>query len=217
MNTAPSLHLYEEVLLLALRDEKGTALTAYVGHLLAGAVLAEFLLDGTITMEPTRKQMVDVVRPGHTGDPILDECLEKVQAAKRRASLKTWIARLAAIRQLRHKAAMRLCEKGVLRCEEHKILLVFTQKVYPEIDPNPERRIQERLRTAVFESSRDVDPRTLALLSLAAAGELVKTVFDRKELKSSKQRIKSLIEDEPIGKATKAVIQAQQAAATAAM
>ncbi len=40
------LFLYEEAMLLALRDEKGTVMTSFPDQVVAGAVLAELLLDG---------------------------------------------------------------------------------------------------------------------------------------------------------------------------
>ena len=45
MNDRPELRLHEEVLLLALKDDKGTPYAAQYGLALGGAVLAELLLD----------------------------------------------------------------------------------------------------------------------------------------------------------------------------
>ncbi len=98
-----ALALYEEIMLLALRNERGTVATSYSEYAVAGAVLAELLLDRRISVDDTRKQLVDLDNSQPTSDPIIDECLETMKAGKRRASLPMWVSRLAGIRGLRHK------------------------------------------------------------------------------------------------------------------
>ena len=52
----------------------------------------------------------------------------------------------------------------------------------------------ERLRKALFSGTSDVDRRMVMLISLAHGSGLLKQVFDKKELKGRKERIKRLIE-----------------------
>ena len=216
MTTGRQLHLYEEIMLLALRDEEGTVATGYSEHVVAGAVLAELLLDGRITVQDTRKQWVQVQNRKPTGDPITDECLDKMITGKRRASLQTWISRLAGIKQLRHKVARQLCDRKILRADEDKILLLFTRRIYPEIDPVPEKRIVDRLRNAIFTQSGDIDPRTVVLISLAHGAGMLNQTFGRKEIKGRKKRIEKIVNGELTGKATQQVITACQSAAMVA-
>jgi hypothetical protein len=91
-------------------------------------------------------------------------------------------------------------------------LLLFTRKIYPEINPEPERKLIERLRQAIFTDSRDIEPRTVVLVSLANSTGLLKIVFDKKKLKGRKARIEEIINGEITGKAAKEAIQAMQAA-----
>jgi len=91
-------------------------------------------------------------------------------------------------------------------------LLLFARKIYPEVNPEPERKLIERLRQAIFTDSRNVDPRTVVLVSLASSTGLLKVVFDKKELKDRKARIKEISDGEITGKAAKEAIQAMQAA-----
>ena len=217
MASEKSLFLYEEIMLLALRDEKGTVATGFPEQVVAGAVLAELLLDNRIVVEETRKQLVDVVDHSPVGDPVIDECLEKMVAAKRRAALKIWVHRLARVKGLRHKVARQLCEQGILRAEEDKILLLFKRRVYPEIDPKPEREIIRRLRRAIFTDKRQLDPRTVVLVSLASGADLLRQAFGRKELKPRKKRIEQITNGDVTGKATKEVIAACQAAVMVAV
>lgn len=217
MTNEKPLHLYEEIMLLALRDEKGTMAASFPEQVVAGAVLAELLLDNRIAVEGTRRQMVDIIDHGPVGDPVIDECLGKMAAAKRRASLKAWVQRLAQVKQLRHKVARQLCERGILRADEDKVLLLFTRRVYPEVNPKPEREILRRLRKAIFTDQRRLDPRTVVLVSLASGADLLRQAFGRKELRPRKKRIEQITNGDVTGKATKEVIAACQAAVMVAV
>ncbi len=218
MATRSSLYLHEEILLLALKDEKGTFVSASYEMALGGAILAELLLQKRIGIEESRKEkLVKRLSAKRTGDPVLDEALKKVGDAKRRASLKTWVRWFSGIKRVKHRVAERLCRRGVLRADEGKVLLIFTRKLYPEIDPGPEREIIGRLRRAIFTETKEVEPHTVVLLSLAKSADLLKIVFDRKKLKSRKKRIEKIVNGEIIGKATKDAVQAVQAAVMVAV
>lgn len=212
------LHMHEEILLLALKDEKGTvaAGTSYE-YALGGAILAELLLSGRVrTVAVKKKQLVEVADRQPLGDPVLDECLETIATAKRRGSLETWVSRLAGTSGLKKRIAERLCERGVLRAEKDTVLLLFNRTVYPEVDPAPERELIERLRAAIFGDSAEVDPRTVVTVSLASATELLRIPFDRRELKGRKERIEALVNGDATGAAAKAAIEAAQTAALVA-
>jgi len=201
-------------MLLALRDEQGTIASGTMyQYAIGAAVLAELLLNKRIAVgESRRKKLVNLVSSQPFGEALIDQCLEKISNAKRRASLQTWVSRFASVKNLKHRVARQLCERGILRADEDKILLLFTRKIYPEVNPEPERKLIERLRQAIFTDSKDVDPRTVVLVSLANSTGLLKVVFDKKELKGRKARIEEIINGEITGKAAKEAIQAMQAA-----
>ena len=113
---------------------------------------------------------------------------------------------------MRHRAAERLCERGILRAAEDKVLFVFPRKLYPTRDAGPEQRMLARLRDAIFADRTELDPRTVVLLSLASGADLLKIPFDKRALKERKQRIEKITNGDMIGKAAKEVIQAVQAA-----
>jgi hypothetical protein len=205
------LFLHEEILLLALRDEKGTAVQNY-SYPMGGAILAELLLTKRIEVADERRKLVELTSSKKFGEPVLDECLDKLKAAKRRASLRTWVTRFAQTKNLKHRVAEGLCKRGILRADEDKVLWIFTRKIYPERDPKPERKIIERLRKAIFTNTREVDPRTVVLLSLARSADLLKIPFDKKKLKERKQRIEKITSGDLVGKAAREAIQAMQAA-----
>jgi Golgi phosphoprotein 3 len=209
-----TLFLHEEILLLALRDEEGTIASGTMyQYAIGAALLAELLLNKHIEVEQSgKRKLVNLVSTSPLGEPLIDECLEKIISAKRRAVLQTWVSRFAGIKNLKHRVAQHLCRRGILRADEDKVLLVFTRKIYPEVNPGPERDLIERLRRAIFTDTRDIDPRTIVLLSLANSTGFLKVVFDKKKLKGRKARIKQIVDGEITGKAATEAIQAMQAA-----
>lgn len=213
------LHLHEEILLLALNDEKGTihSRAGMWQYAMAAGILEELLLAERIAITRERKKnFVDVISERPVGDPILDESLTLIANAKRRARLQTWITRLTRLRDLRHRVAAELCRRRILREDEGRILFIFTRRLYPERDPRHERRIIERLRKAIFTNTRKIDPRTAILVSLANSINLLKIPFDKRELRQRKTRIAEISEGDVVGEATRAVIAAAQAAVVAA-
>ena len=211
------LYLHEEALLLALCDRQGTiAMGARYGYALGGALLAELLLERRVVIEEDRNRLfLRIVDTTPFGDPLLDECLVKLQTASRRAQLRHWVARFSNIASLKNRVAGQLCKKGVLREEEGKVLLLFRRKLYPELNPVPERRILKKLSGAIFTDSASINPRTVVLLSLAHHTHLLAVNFDRKELKKRKARIEMITNGELCGRATKEAIAAMQAAVVA--
>lgn len=208
-----SLFLHEEILLLALQDEKGTiSAGSMYAYAVGGALLAELVVRGRIELAgPPKKRMVQLLDPTPIGEPLLDEAIEKIATAKRRGSVSTWVTRLAGLRKLRDRLADGLCRRGILRAEERDVLLFFKRRVYPALDPRAEREIVERLRQAIFEDGQ-VDARTVVLLSLADRAGVLGTVFGRKALKARRPRIDRLVEEESLGKAVKSAVEAVQVA-----
>ena len=208
---AGDLRLYEQLLLLALHDEKGTLQRPSADLAVAAAAMTDLIRTGRVSVEDSNKALVDVTDPSPTGDRVLDECLDKIRAGKRRASLKTWIERLSRIKDLRHAAAGRLVDRGIVRVEEKSTLGLFSSTRYPEVDPVPEEQLVARLREAIFTDSVDVDGRTCLLVSLANATNLLDRVFDAKKIRRRKERIELLADDESIGAATKRALDALNA------
>jgi len=131
MITGNKLHIYEEILLLALRDKKGsTHFGVNYQFAMAGAIVAELLLDKKIEIEKVKKKkFVKLVDGTLSGDDILDETLQKLQTAKRRQRVEAWVSRLANIRRIKHRAAENLCKKRILKMEEDKVLMIFRRKL----------------------------------------------------------------------------------------
>jgi hypothetical protein len=205
-----SLSLPEELLLLVLRDREGTIAAAWWRQALAGAILGELILSGRIASDPDKKALVGVVKNGSLHHAVLDECLDKIRTTRRRTNLAGWVKYFANLRKLHHRVAEALCRLGVLHADESKLLGIFKRKVYPEVDPGPEREIVERLRKAIFSDNKNIEPRTRILLSLAHGARLLTLPFKKQDLKRVKPRIAQLIEGEPVGMATADAVRWQE-------
>ena len=221
MKETTNLLLYEELMLLALRDEKGTLEaddTAFI-YTVAAALISELLLSKHLTIDHVtkNKKIINLRRSTRTGDPLLDECIARLKSAKRRASINTWVSRFAGTKKLRHRVALQLCKRGILRADEDKVLLVFTRKIYPELNPQPERELVKRLRGAIFTNKKELDPRTTVLVALADKANVLKNVFDKGELKGQKKRIKQIAEGNLTAKAAQDVIDSVRAAVMVAV
>jgi hypothetical protein len=213
------LNLHEEIMLLALRDREGTIVSGtHYRFAIGAALLAELLMENRIALETVKKKNFVVVADSQsTGNDLLDECLERIRDSKRRQTLQTWVSRFANMKNLKNRVAEQLCRRGILREREDKILLIFTRKIFPEMDPGPEKRLIQRLRKAIFTATKDIDPRTVVLISLANTAGLLKVTFDKKRLKERKERIERIVNGEITGKAAKAAIEAMQAAVMVAV
>src|SRR5512137_173454 len=89
-----TLSLAEELLLLALNDEKGSVLMAGATGLpygLAGALLVELVDAGLLRLEG--KTLI-AAPAGATRDEILDGILTQVRTAKRTRDLRYWVGRI---------------------------------------------------------------------------------------------------------------------------
>lgn len=207
------LMLHEEILLLALDNEKGTApFGSMYTYGMAGGIITELVLRGRLRLEKVKKSLlVDVALRTQTGEPLLDEVLEKVATAKRRASIQTWVSRIAQTRKLHERVANRLRDRGVLRREEGRVLLFFPRKTWPTQDEAPERALVNRI-VAAIRGSGSVDGRTATIIALAKSARVLEPHLEKGELKARKERIEEIVNGNVVGDATQEAIEAVAAA-----
>jgi len=208
-----TLTLYEEILLLALNDRKGTT-AIESGHAMAmgGAVLAELTLRGALRITNDQKRFVEAKPDAQVDDPLLAECLALIVAAKRRRRASEWVLKFAGRKDLKNRVARGLVTKGVLAEESDKALGIFPRAIYPERDPGPERALIARIEQAVLTDTNQVDERTLLVITIAQATRLLDRAIDKKQLKGRKARLKQLAEAQLAGAATAEAVAALQAA-----
>jgi hypothetical protein len=208
------LRLHEQLMLIALKDEKGTVESkAGMVHLaLGGAILSELVLAGCVEVDSGKKPLVTLLRVKDQRDPVLNECLDLVASATRRRKAAAWVTRFAHVKRLRHRVAERLCRRGILKDSQDRILLLFTRKVYPTIDPVPERQLVDGMRGAIHSDGEIDDPRLAVLLALAHGTGMLAVHFDKQTLRSRKSRLERIAKGELVAGATMEAVRAAQAA-----
>jgi Golgi phosphoprotein 3 len=214
MPASRELHLYEELMLLELDDEKGHAgIENSVQTNMAGAILAELALSGHIRFGEDKYHRVERV-PGkpRLSNPLLAEALELIKKAKKPKPAQEVVEQITNLKDFYHRAARGLVKKGVLKEREDKVLWVFKRRVYPESDPGPEKELRLRLQRAVMNDHEDVSPETVAVLAMAKATGLIKKLFAKDDLKKRKQHIEDLVSGQKAGKATRQAVEAMQMA-----
>lgn len=210
------LHLHEEILLLSLRDQEGTSVSTMYAFALGGALVSELILNERVHVLDDKQHSIELISGKSMGNELLDDCLGRIHGSKSNYSMTRWVQGFAHLHNLKHRIANELCKKGVLKQDIKKVLLLFKQRTYPEVDPEPEQEIKSRLEALLFEKDPVLDERTLVLASLAHSANLLKYNFDRDLLKAHKGRIESIAKGEMVGQATSQAIKNVQAAIMAA-
>ncbi|KAF7989830.1 hypothetical protein HCN44_008504 [Aphidius gifuensis] len=197
---ATRLTLMEEVLLLGLKDKEGY--TSFwndcISSGLRGCILAELGLKERIELEKTgmRKRgllvrKVLVKNDSQTGDVLLDEALKHLKEYDSPEPVQSWIEYLSGetwnplklryqLKNVRERLAKNLVEKGVLTTEKQNFLL-FDMTTHPLTDNLAKTRLVKKIQEAVLcrwvnDASR-MDKRTLALVMLAHAADVLENAF----------------------------------------
>ncbi|WP_174612741.1 GOLPH3/VPS74 family protein [Virgibacillus ihumii] len=202
----------EELLLLAMDDEKGTVIFSASDSLnygLAGAILAELTILERIELNDKK---VVVINEEKTGVTFLDSVLTEIKQSDKSKKVDDWINRInSKMGQLRQDMIQLLVEKGILKEEEKKILWIFNQSTYPTDQKIPEQEIRNRVHASLF-GDKKPNARTAMLLSLIKSCNLVDEVFSKAEKKEATKRMDNIIKNHDYGKAVKASIEEMQTA-----
>jgi golgi phosphoprotein 3 len=211
------LSLAEELLLVALDDEKGADTANWGGGVeagLAGALLLELAAAGCVKDEDGKLVAAECDPPPA---PLAAAALEVIRRDEKRRNAKGWVGRLPKeLKPLRRQVADGLVRRGVLEEERRRRLGLFESTRYPERDPEPERRLRAGL-TEVLAAGREPDPDEAMLVSLLHAYDLVKRVVPKEDRRSARKRAKQIAEGDAIGAAVGSTVSDVQAATMAAV
>ncbi|MCO5997772.1 GOLPH3/VPS74 family protein [Actinoallomurus rhizosphaericola] len=204
------LTLADELLLLALREQDGSAMIGSTDLAcgMAGALLAELALAERVQLVDGRVVAVD---PSPLGDPDLDALLARITADGRRRKAEQWVDRARA--GIRKRRLARLVAIGILGTREHRVL-VFRHTTYPERDPRPEQELRARLRAVL--GGAPADERSSALLAIVHACRLDRKAFPDVDRQVLRRRVKEITEEQWAGRAVAKAIAAIQLAVVAA-
>jgi hypothetical protein len=211
------LTLAEELLLVALDDEKGADTANWSSGVeagLAGALLLELAAAGCLTHEDGRLVPVSCEAPT---DRLAAETLGVIRADAKRRDAKAWIGRLTKeLKPLRARVAERLVERGILEERRHRRLGLFETTRYPARDPEPERRLRDALAD-VLVTGREPTAHEAMLIALLSAYDLVKRVVPRDDRRPAGKRAKQIADGDVIGDAVARTVRDVQAATIAAV
>ena len=195
----------EEVLVLVLDQERGELAPGLpprsLALVLSGAVLMDLALEHRIDTDPERLMLVD---PTPLGDDILDPTLAEIATDGRGRDTGYWLERTARHRdQIQDAALTRLIKRGILESEAHGLLSltpsVSRSRRYPVVDGKRVEEVRLRIMRVLF--SDDVpDPRDIAMIALANACGVFRTLLSSAEREQVRDRIDLLQNLDLIGR-----------------
>lgn len=170
--TETATTLGEQLLLLSLDDESGTAReSAKVALAISAASLVELALAGRIDVADDKVTVVDTTP---LGEPALDSALAAIGGKDRPGKTKDWITQGKTDAVARANTG--LIEKGLVREEKKKVLGVFPVRRYPEADGSVEAAVRQRLDAVVLQGAAP-DARTASLVALLHGAKLHRLAF----------------------------------------
>lgn len=201
-------------MLLALDEEKGrSGFASDLSAVLAGALLIDLVDAGHLREEDGKLIASD--RPAPAAQPLAD-ALAKVADSHKPRDAKYWVSS-SGLRSssLERDIAAGLARRGILREERRKLLGVVSTTRFPEADPEPERRLRERL-SAVLLGEREPDQRSAALVALLKSINLLTELVPRELRKEADRRADDLLEPGSVGSAAERSMRDTQVAAITA-
>lgn len=190
--------LPEELLLLALHDEKGSVIPAAARPLngaLVGAILMELGLRGRLREGPEGGLLAD---PTPTGDEILDEVSRRISEADAPRMASYWVGRLAGtMPRLKDRLLEQLVARGVLERRERRLLWIFPSRSFPLADAAAEQQARDRIRAVILDG-HSPDQRTAAMIGLVRACNLTDEIFAPHERPQANRRVVELTSEEAV-------------------
>ncbi|MFF2774063.1 GPP34 family phosphoprotein [Streptomyces sp. NPDC058052] len=186
-----TITLAEEITLLSLDDESGAAKERQAASwAVAGGILLDLAIAGRVSVTGGRLAVTD---ESPTGEPLLDERLALIAAWAGKKGKAPKVTEWLTKDQTKAPAATvaRLCERGLVVEEKHKVLGLFPVRRYPEADGSVERELRERLRAVVLDGAAP-DERTAGLVALVHGAKLHRLAFPgvpRKEVSARMEKL----------------------------
>lgn len=204
--------LIAEELFLLLRRDDGKPENAWAqrGYGFAAAVVTDLVVAERVTLSDDRDPRMTVLVPGPAGHPALDAALARLEQrdGKKLSSLVT-----DGKVDREDELAAALAAAGVIRVEEKRALGLVPER-YPVVDPEPERRVRERLRTVLVGGT--ASPADAALLAILQGLDIAPQVLadERGDLgkKDLRRRIEEVSADVAAGDAVGRAVAAMNTA-----
>lgn len=207
------LSLAEQLLLIAFDPEQGRTshrADPALGFGLGGAVAMDLVLRDAASLQNGK---LEAGSP--TGDPILDDALDRIRAERRPRDLKHWVKALTGRSvRLRSRLLQRLVEKGVLTARRERVLGLFEVERHTLADPAPRADLVGNVRQALL-SDAAAEPRTASLIALMSSCGLVDRVVPKEERSAARARAKAIASGDLGSRAVSSAVADVQAAVMA--
>ena len=190
-------NIFESLFLLALDDEEGSIVESVESSLesiLAGAVLAELVLQNRFNLTDNRITVTDQTPTGHR---ILDKTLQDMIDAGKPRKLKYWFNTLTYKKAL-DEVGQYLVEEGVLIRKKKHLHLVLAYGESPDGSVQSKYCLKNRLREIVL-AGQPPELSEKVLLAFLYHAELLKLVFTHGERKAAQKRVKKMVANEEEG------------------
>ncbi|WP_428966663.1 GOLPH3/VPS74 family protein [Micromonospora fluostatini] len=173
---SPVVRLADELFLIGHDDFTGKPLAA-AGNFdtaLAGAILAELVLDGRLSVDngavvPLDHQPRD--------EPLTDQVLSEILRRGSGHSARLWLAFLRDEMQIRERVGGRLAGAGWVRRVESRGLTLRSSVRWPGVNPNLVAAPRVRLAASLQQTYRPLDTPTATLAALIRAANLIKVLM----------------------------------------
>ena len=195
------LPLAEQMLVLLLDEEREEFLPIgkySLARALVGAVLMDLAFANRIDTDTESLMILDRTP---TGNSLMDTVLERIAGSEATETAYAWIEILSEEEpdRIRERALAGLVERGILEIREKRKLLVFPSRRYVIIDSTSGRDAKLRIMNVLF-SDLIPDPRDVALVCLADACGILRTVFEAREIERVMPRIELIRKMDLIGR-----------------
>jgi ribosomal protein S25 len=202
------LSLAEELLLITLDDSSGklfpSAKPFAIDIAIAASLIMELTLNGRID---TDSEKLFVISTTPTGNQILDDILDEINAEKTSITTSAWVTRIGqkgeSLNQLIIKG---LVDRGILMSVEKRLLWVFKTRVYPPASGIEEREVRARVMHLIV-SDEIPNPRDSLIVGLLRATSLINHLFTPDVLETLQVRIDNIVNLEEINRSLNTTVQ----------
>lgn len=200
------LTLCEELLLLAVHDEKGNVVLGASSSLpygLASAVLLDLEKHKKIEFENDEVKLLEYTP---TGYDFLDKILIQIKGKTKNKFINFWIKSIGLnSKELINDIFEQLTRSGILLKEEQKMLWTIKFERYPTLNPVPELETRDRIHKSVL-MGLTPDASLLDLMSLLYYCNLINEVFPKGKRREARSNLAAMIHDHRLGIITHDVI-----------
>lgn len=213
-----SLSTPEKFLILAHHPEKMRFMISHI-HLkygLAGAILLELTLDGSVEMQDDRL----VLRSRPPADQtLMNEIAALISESSRPRRIRYWIRRLGRIPgKYKWRVLGDLERRRIIRIEERRLMGVIPYRTSVLVNRKLQNDLIREVRTSVLQKKDPPSNEWVAVLGLIEACGMHRIISaDRSERKMIRKNLKKILKESPIASGVDQAIRQVQAAIVASV